>query len=220
MKSLEDCQMLQTIIDSFANWCERNFLVISVKKCLVISFTRKKTPIPWNYSIGNEPLERAYVVKDLGVMLDSELNFREHYNYIINKANRNLGFIFRISSEFRDPYCLRSLYFSLVRSILETAAVVWSPFHNVWIDRIEKIQSKFIRYALRFLPWNNPNDLPPYESRCRLLGMDTLQKRRDTLRATFVAKTLLGEIDAPWILAQINLNIIPRPLRQRNFLRL
>lgn len=220
VKSINDCRMLQTIIDMFASWCERNLLVISVKKCSVISFTRKRTPIIWTYHILDEPVERTSVVKDLGVMLDSELNFREHYNCIINKANRNLGFIFRISSEFRDPYCLRSLYFSLVRSLLETAVVVWSPYHNIWISRIEKIQSKFVRYALRFLPWRNPDELPPYENRCRLLGMDTLQKRRDILRATFVGKVLQGEIDAPWILAQIDMNVIPRPLRQRNFLRL
>lgn len=220
VKSGDDCRRLQTIVDSFACWCQRNCLIISVKKCSVISFTRKKNPISWNYHIDNEPVERANVVKDLGVMLDSELNFREHYVRLINKANRNLGFIFRLSSEFRDPYCLRSLYFSLVRSVLETAAIVWSPAHNVWIGRIERVQSKFIKYALRFLPWQDVNDLPPYESRCRLLGMDTLERRRNSLRIVFVAKTLLGEIDAPWILARINMNVIPRPLRQRSFLRL
>ena len=187
---------------------------------MVISFTRKRIPVHWDYRIGTEGLERAKVVKDLGVLLDSEMSFREHYAYIISKASRNLGFIFRLASEFRDSYCLRSLYFSLVRSILETAAIVWTPFHNVWISRIERIQAKFVRYALRFLPWQNTSDLPSYESRCRLLGMDTLQKRRKIQGTIFLAKVLSGDVSAPWILAQINLNIIPRPLRQRSFLRL
>ena len=142
--------------------------------------------IHWNYHIGTEILERVSVVKDLGVLLDYELNFRDHLAYTISKANRNLGFLFRLSSEFRDPYCLRSLYFSLVRSILESAAVVWSPSHNVWVNRIEKIQAKFVRFALRFLPWQNPDELPSYESRCRLLGTDTLQKRRKVMRTVFL----------------------------------
>ena len=76
---------------------------------MVISFTRKRIPVHWDYRIGTEGLERAKVVKDLGVLLDSEMSFREHYAYIISKASRNLGFIFRLASEFRDPYCLRSL---------------------------------------------------------------------------------------------------------------
>lgn len=43
VKSGDDCRRLQTIVDSFACWCQRNCLIISVKKCSVISFTRKKT---------------------------------------------------------------------------------------------------------------------------------------------------------------------------------
>ena len=220
VKTHDDCLILQNIANKFFEWCRRNFMVVSVAKCSVVSFSRKKNPIMFSYRMGEECIERAKVVKDLGVMLDSELSFREHYSYIINKAMRNLGFIFRVSAEFWDPYCLRSLYFSLVRSVLETAAIAWSPFHNVWIFRIEKIQAKLIKYALRFLPWRNRDELPPYESRCRLLGMDTLVKRRDIQKTTFIGKVMLGEIDAPWILAKINLNVVPRPLRQWNFLRL
>lgn len=220
IESALDCQRLQKLVDIFFEWCGRNLLIVSVTKCSVISFSRKKTPIIWNYFIDNQPLHRTNVMKDLGVLLDSELNFREHYSYILAKANRNLGFIFRISNEFRDPYCLRSLYYSLVRSILESSAIVWCPYHNVWIERIEKVQSKFIRYALRFLPWRNREQLPPYESRCQLLGMDTLERRRTVARGYFVAKVLLGEVDASWILAQFDINIGARALRQRSFLRL
>lgn len=97
---------------------------------------------------------------------------------------------------------------------------MWCPYHNVWIDRIEKVQSKFIRYALRFLPWQNREQLPPYESRCQLIGMDTLERRRRISQGHFVAKVLLGEVDAPWILAHVNINTGQRMLRQRSFLRL
>ena len=220
VKTPADCQMLQNALNEFFAWCQRNLMVVSVAKCSIISYTRKKKPIQWDYTIGDDHLARTNVVRDLGVMLDSELNFREHYSHIINKARRNLGFIIRLSTEFRNPYCLRSLYYSLVRSILESAVVVWSPFRSIWSARIEKIQSKFIKYALRFLPWQNPNELPPYEARCRLLGMDTLEKRRKMQKTVFIGKVLLGDIDAPWILAKINLNVQPRTLRQRNFVRI
>ena len=220
VRSIEDCRQLQWMIDLFASWCFANRMIISVKKCAVISFTRKKHPLHWRYTIEDEEIERVSTFKDLGVLLDTQLSFREHYSYIVAKSNRNLGFIFRISKEFTDPYCLRALYFSLVRSILETASVVWSPYHDVWIKRIEAVQKKFIRYALRFLPWNNPNELPSYESRCELIGMKTLEKRRDVAKAVFVGKLLLGEIDAAQILYRINMNVVPRNLRLRRFLRL
>lgn len=50
--------------------------------------------------------------------------------------------------------------------------------------------------------------------------MDTLERRRTVARGYFVAKVLLGEVDASWILAQFDINIGARALRQRSFLRL
>ncbi|XP_053691665.1 uncharacterized protein LOC128740165 [Sabethes cyaneus] len=110
----------------------------------------------------NQFSNRSGVPQDLGVHLDEKLSFREHYSYIIAKANKNLGFIFRVTKEFRDPYCLRALYYSLVRSVIEYAAVVWSPYSGIWSSRLEAIQRRFVRYALKYLPWRNTYDLPPY----------------------------------------------------------
>ncbi|XP_055533512.1 uncharacterized protein LOC129723356 isoform X2 [Wyeomyia smithii] len=107
-----------------------------------------------------------------------------------------------------------------VRSVLETSAIIWSPYTDIWANRIESVQVRFLRYALRSLPWRDPAQLPPYANRCRLLGIDTLAKRRDVSKAVFVGKLLSGEIDAPNILAQINVNVPYRNLRLRNFLRL
>lgn len=220
VRSVADCLELQKWINVFCDWCERNRLSVSVEKCAVISFSRKKTPILYNYSIDRENIQRVMVVKDLGVLLDSGLTFQNHYGSIIAKANKNLGFIMRIAKEFRDPYCLRALFYSLVRSILETAAVVWSPYTDIWSTRIESVQRKFIRFALRNLPWTDPVALPPYESRCKLLDMDTLAKRRDDMRAVFIGKLLHGIIDAPNVLGKINVNATSRVLRATNFLRL
>lgn len=220
VRTVDDCIKMQKLIDTFYEWCACNLLNISVPKCSVISFSRKKSTIEYLYSINCQQVQRVTVVKDLGVLLDTGLSFHNHYNSIIAKANKNLGFIMRVGKEFRDPYCLRSLYYALVRSILETAAVVWSPYTDIWSARIESIQRKFIRFALRTLPWIDPVVLPPYENRCKLLGLDTLAKRRDDMRAVFVGKLLCGIIDSPNILAKLNLNVTSRVLRSTNFLRL
>ena len=174
----------------------------------------------WNYQICDTQLERVSSVKDLGVILDSSLTFRDHYSSIIAKANRNLGFIMRTTKDFTDPHSLRTLYFSLVRSSLETACVVWSPFTALWITRFEAVQRKFTRFALRLLPWNNLANIPPYDIRCRLLEMENLCNRRNSIRAIFAAKLLLGVVDAPVLLYQLNLYMPSTSLRRRDPLRL
>lgn len=216
--NLADCVALQHLVNTFADWSSDNKLTLSIHKCSVISFHRKQMPIHYEYAINNQKLERVDHVRDLGVILDSALTFRIHYEDIISKANRQMGFIFKICNEFKDPLCLRSLYCALVRSLLESNAVVWCPYRSTWIERIERIQRKFIRRALRSLPWRDPVNLPPYENRCRLLGLDTLANRRFVQQAVFVAKVFLGEIDSPEILSCLSMYAPERTLRQRGFL--
>jgi hypothetical protein len=60
-------------------------------------------------------------ITDLGVVLDSKMTFKNHIDATIAKGFAMLGFIKRLSKEFQDPYTLKSLYMSLVRSRLEYA---------------------------------------------------------------------------------------------------
>ena len=84
--------------------------------------------------------------------------------------------------------------------------------------RIEAVQRKFVKYALRFLRWQDPIKVPPYEERCRLLSIEPLQFRRMVAQATFAGKLLKGDIDCTALLTQLNVYAPERPLRQREFL--
>ena len=220
VKSLADCDTLQSRLEQFATWCIVNRMTLSVEKCVTISFHHKvsREAYYYNYTIAGHSLERVETVKDLGVYLDSDLSFRQHQQFVIDKANRQLGFLFKIAQEFDDPLCLRSLYFAFVRSHLESSAVIWSPYHATWIRRIESIQRKFVWYALRNLRWLNPFDLPPYAARCKLLGITTLEKRRKVSKAVFAAKLLSTETDCSSLLEQLNVSAQSRCLRA-GFLR-
>lgn len=220
VNSLYDCIELQSILNRFEEWCARNRLTLSIEKCQVITYSRKLSPIIFDYSLSGNVLERVQRIRDLGVLLDDKLTFRFHIDDVISRANRQLGFISKIANGFRDPHCLRSLYCALVRSILEFAVVVWCPYQSSWINRIEAVQKKFVRFALRNLPWRNGQQLTPYEDRCQLLGLDTLADRRRVIQAVFVAKILICDVDSPALLAEINLYAPERHLRRRNLLQL
>jgi hypothetical protein len=116
--------------------------------------------------LGGTVLDRVYSKNDLGVIMDEKMTFSEHVNVMVAKAFAMLGFIRRLLLEFRDPYTLKSLYTSLVRSKLEYASCVWNPFFDVRVDKVKRVQKRFIRYALRGLGWTDMHDSPPYENRC------------------------------------------------------
>jgi len=85
------------------------------------------------------------VNKDLGIIFSSNLSFNEHMDFINKKASQILGFISCNSSGFSNP---KTLYVSLVRSVLEYGLFVWAPYQNSSIVRLNKIQQTFLNIVL------------------------------------------------------------------------
>jgi hypothetical protein len=162
-------------------------------------------------------LDRVSYINDLGVIMDEKMTFSEHMDVMVAKAFAMLGFIRRLLLEFRDPF---TLFTSLVLPKLEYASCVWNPFYDVFVDRVERVQRHFIRYALRGLGWTDMHDLPPYEDRCVLLHLDTLAKRRSIACVLFIFDVLSGRENSPNLLSVLDL-ITPRyPTRGTEFLRI
>ena len=123
----------------------------------------------------------------MGVLVDDELEFEIHIADIIQKANKMLGIIKR---NFRNIglKTLLFLYKSMVRSKLEYAQNVWSPYKMKYIERIEKVQ----RRATKLLP--NLSKMS-YEGRLRKIGLPTLAYRRVRGDMIEVYKRLHGLYD-------------------------
>jgi hypothetical protein len=74
-------------------------------------------------------LDRVDSITELGVVIDIRMSFSRYI--AVGKVLAMLGFVKRLSGEFRDPYTLRTLYVSLVGPKLEYASCVWRPFYDV-----------------------------------------------------------------------------------------
>jgi len=223
-----DAAKLQSDLDSLSLWCSINHLNLNIKKCAVMSFSRKKSLLNYDYKINNETLTRVAQITDLGVTFDPTLSFIPHINKIIAKSSSLLGFIQRLSKDFKDKKTLQILYSSLVRSNLEYAIVVWAPHYNVHIERIEKIQRKFTRQIFfKFDLFNidrgltyldNLRNMPSYIKRCFVLNLEPLTTRRCFASALFVADVLEARIDSPFIISRLNIYAPIRQLRARDLL--
>ena len=215
-----DCCAIQADIDTLLSWCTLNGMEVNVRKCNVISFCRKRQVMMFDYRMSTVSINRVNTVKDLGILLDAKLNFAQHISATTAKAYAILGFIKRNTQQFDDVYCLKSLYCSLVRSILEYGVLVWAPYNAVKTNQIERVQRQFLRYALRLLPWNDPVRLPHYEQRCSLIHLPTLSSRRTMLQRLLIFDLLENNVDSPELLSHIRFNVPPRLTRRSDFLRI
>ena len=204
-----DSTLLQESLTSFAEWSDLNGLSLNAAKCSSISFSKHKKLIEkTTYKIGNQELNIVNSVKDLGVYFDSEITFRDHFKHITGRAFQMLGFIFRVGKDL-SVNTLRLLYCSLVRSHLEYASVVWSPYYNIYKDQLERVQRKFIKYcAYKLNMTDRIEDVQLY------LRLPALENRRKLSDLYFIYKLINGYIDCPHLLGQVSLKVPSRSLRK------
>lgn len=174
--SFDDCNNLQKDLNVLLQWCERNDLLLNINKCAIVSFTRKKVYHIKNYEAHGISIPRFNSMRDLGVIFDSHLKFDAHLYSIHLKATKMLGFILRRTQTFKQHLSLIILFKTLVRSILEHACQVWSPYYQVHILNIEKIQRRFTRSI--FYKYNLSSEKLPYEARLQFLKLPSLESRR------------------------------------------
>ena len=122
--------------------------------------------------------------KDLGVIFDSSLRFGEHINSKVNKANRNVGLIFRTFT-FTDKEMFLNLFTSVVRPHLEYASTIWSPMYKKDKIQIENVQ----RHAARLV--KSIQHLT-FSGRLKALGLPSLEYRRERSDMIQVYKIMHG----------------------------
>jgi hypothetical protein len=109
-------------------------------------------------------------MKDLGVVIDSELSFDIHISEKVNKAFQMLGIINRNFSDI-DEFTFLLLYKTMVRSHLEYAGSVWNPYKTSQIESLEKVQKRATKLV------NSCKKLS-YRERLMYLKLPTLKFRR------------------------------------------
>ena len=86
-------------------------MIFNISKCIIITFTRLKNSVSFNYSMNGVALKRVTEVQDLGVTLDSALQWNIHVKNIIFKANRVSGLIKR-TLEWHAPQHTKCILYS------------------------------------------------------------------------------------------------------------
>lgn len=218
INSIDDFNSFQCDINLMSSWCVANKLELNQAKCKIISFARTNT-ILFNYKLFNCEIIRSNHIVDLGVILDQKMTFHLHIDNVVNKSTQRLGLIKRFAIEFCDIFISKCLYVGLVRPLLESSSLIWSPLFVRDVSRIESIQKQFLLFMLRHMNWSDPFILPPYTSRLNLVQLDTLENRRRMLNAMWILKILLGIVECPFILSRLSIVVPRRRLRSNIFIK-
>lgn len=205
VENQSDIVKLQNDIDTIQHWCSKNQMVLNLNKCYHIKFTRKTNPIQATYNIDGKTLTEVTTICDLGVVFDSKMSFRFHFESITKKASQLAGFITRQLKLFRKAQLTITIYNSIIRSILEYCSPVWNPVYEVHSNRLERIQKRFL-YHVAYND-NKCRVLDSYSSRLQYYRMTPLHTRRKAADVVFLYKIVSGLIDCPELLNRLKFSV-------------
>ena len=169
-----DQRILQADLDNLSTWSTKWLLKFHPDKCKIMHIGAE-TDFGGVYTLNvdntNHELGHVTEVQDIGVIVDAKLEFDKHIYTKINKASSIMAVI-RRSFTTLNKTNFPPLFKALVRSHLEYASSVWSPYKQKHKEAIEKVQ----RRATKQLP--GMKDIS-YQERLAILKLPTLVYRRN-----------------------------------------
>ena len=104
---------LKTVFD----WCCANKLCINPSKCNYMLFTTKLVDVPPQISLDGATIDKTTSFKYLGVLLDENLKYNEHLEYLCGRLSRICGMTFRIKYHL-NLRSAKNMYFSMIYSVV------------------------------------------------------------------------------------------------------
>ena len=153
--------------------------------------------VNFDYMIGNEVVKQVDSIKYLGVIIDKKITWSQQVDKIALKANRVRGFLYR-NIKHCSPDVKNRCYKIFIRPILEYASIIWSPYYNKYVNKLEAVQRRMARFVYNEYGFISVTNL------LKNLSWPTLRQRRTCNRGIMLYKILNKQVEIPIIFRSNN----------------
>ena len=166
-------------LNDILKWINCNKLSLNIKKtqCILFKSKTKNMPSNLNIKIGSTAMDRVYVIKFLGVMIDSHLSWEHHAKYIRNKIAKGIGIISKAKNRLKRE-TLTTLYYSFIYPYFNYAIELWGNLKATDLNALIKIQKRALRTIVH-ASYRAPS-APIYKS-LQVLNIDQIHKYKVVL---------------------------------------
>ena len=138
------CKTVSLELNKFHTWFAINKLSLNISKTNFMVFGKKHLKTDCNIYINDFKIERLYVTKFLGVLIDSELSWKPQTVNIKNKLYRNLAVLKKVKPLLHKEALLK-LYCSIFQSHLYYCVELWGNCSKTYLLPIIKAQKHAVR---------------------------------------------------------------------------
>ena len=186
VKNQEDVRQLQTDLDSIYRWAHVNNCMFNADKFECLRYgnddiLKEST----NYVSSNQvSIACKDSVRDLGVQVSADAQFKVHISNTIVSANLKCGWVLR-SFVTRDRLPMLTLWKSLILPILDYCCPLWCPHKPGQIQSLEMVQVSFVNKISGMYEYD-------YWQQLKILKLNSLERRRERYVVIYVWKLLEG----------------------------
>ena len=144
--SQEDARLLQEDLKQVYMWAEQNNMHFNSIKFELLRYGKNSNLKDSTEYVSNtgEIINAKESVKDLGVTMSSNANFKEHIGKVIDTVKELTAWILR-SFRSRSPILMMQLWKSIVIPRLDYCSQLWNPHYVGQIQELEQLQRYFVK---------------------------------------------------------------------------
>ena len=148
-KSGSDLAAMENAINTelriISEWLKVNKLSLNIKKTKYMLFTKKRNYVDSiNIEIEGQSIDETGSTKFLGVIIDKQLNWKEHISHVTSKVSRGIGILIK-ARHLLNKDALVSLYYSFIYPYMTYCNHVWGNTYPTNLSRLVLLQKKVIR---------------------------------------------------------------------------
>ena len=132
-------------LEKLCIWFAMNKLSLNVTKTNYMIFNKRKKVSNLSVKMNNCNINRVYATKFLDVIIDEDLNWKEHILYVKSKISKNIFILYRARKLFNDKIT-RILYCSLILPYFTYCVEIWGNTYKTNLNTIIMLQKKSYPY--------------------------------------------------------------------------
>ena len=138
-------------LETLRLWLTKNLLTLNLSKTVYIVFHKptRYIEIPDKISINNIEINRLEQTEYLGLILDQNLKWKPHIDFIVGKISPLIGVLYRLRGLMPVSAC-RNIYHALVQSHLLYMSVIWSNCTKKELNQLCVLQKRAIKNIYGF----------------------------------------------------------------------
>ena len=141
------CNTANCELKKLKTWCDSNRLCLNISKTCFQLYSSKDYSIEPCLIINDILIKREPIVKFLGVIVDEQLTFKSHIEYVAKKISLSIGFMYR-GKDLMDIKQLKLLYNTIVLPHYSYCSLVWGINFVTHLKRLCLLQKRAARVIL------------------------------------------------------------------------